>query len=234
LQWYYCNTDFNPLEHDERVHLYYTNQASEIAEADIVIIPGTKNTLHDLQILRRDGLASAILQAHKNGKTVLGICGGFQILGRELLDPLGMESDLRQLPGLNLLPISTTLEGDKITKQVNFKLRNGILTGSGYEIHNGRTDFLSEIEPLAVLENGATDGCVAEKCFGTYIHGILDNAEFVELLIQPFLIEKTNQAPFDYCKFKEEQFDKLAEHVRKYVNMELIYEIMSTKTTNLQ
>ena len=219
-------TDFNPLEHDERVHLYYTNQATEIAEADIVILPGTKNTLHDLQILRRDGLVSAILQAHQNGKTVLGICGGYQMLGIELLDPQGIESDFRQLPGLNLLPITTILDGDKITKQVNFKLKHGNTACTGYEIHNGRTDFLTEIEVLNILDNGAKDGCHIGKCYGTYIHGILDNAEFVDLLIQPYLIEKSNQAPFDYFKFKEEQFDKLADHVRKNVNMELVYELI--------
>jgi adenosylcobyric acid synthase len=215
-------TDFNALEHDERVHLFYSNQPSDISEADIIIIPGTKNTLHDLQILRRDGIAQAILQAHQNGKTVLGICGGYQMLGCELHDPNQIESDLIQLPGLNLLPISTTLEGEKITRQVNFRFAGSKTNCKGYEIHNGRTDMLADIEPLNLLEDNSKDGCITNNCIGTYIHGILDNAEFVDYLIAPHLTGELSES-FDYSKFKEEQFDKLADHVRGNVNMELIY-----------
>ena len=219
-------TDFNPLEHDDRVHLYYTNEPAELADADIIIIPGTKNTLHDLQILRKNGMAQAILQAHKNGKTILGICGGYQMLGQKLLDPTGIESNLKQLPGLNLLPIRTEMEGDKITKQVNFTLIGGKSACVGYEIHNGRTEMITDIEPLNRKKDGTTDGCKIGKCYGTYLHGILDNSEFVNLLVEPYIVEKANQAPFDYFKFKEEQFDKLADHVREHVNMELVYKIM--------
>jgi len=219
-------TDFNALERDPRVHLYYTNQPKELADADIVILPGTKNTLHDLQILRRDGLAQAIGEAHKNGKTILGICGGYQMMGHELLDPNGIESDLRQLPGLGLLPLRTTLEGEKITKQVEFAFDGGQTVCKGYEIHNGRTEILSEIRSLNRLTEGTTDGCYTQNCFGTYIHGILDNAEFIDFLITPYLAEKAEQPSFDYFKFKEEQYDKLADHVRRHVNMDLVYNII--------
>jgi len=215
-------TDFNALEHDERVHLYYSNQPADIANADIIIIPGTKNTLHDLQILRRDGIAQTIVQAHTSGKTVLGICGGYQMLGRELHDPNQIESDLLQIPGLNLLPISTTLEGEKITRQVNFKFDGSEVICKGYEIHNGRTEILENIQHLNMLEDNSNDGCITNNCIGTYIHGILDNAAFVDYLLKPHLAGKTTEA-FDYFKFKEEQFDKLADHVRNHVNMELIY-----------
>jgi adenosylcobyric acid synthase len=219
-------TDFNALEYDNRIHLFYSNKPSDIAEADIIIIPGTKSTLHDLQILRRDGIILAILQAHKNGKTVLGICGGYQMLGRELHDPNQIESDLMQMPGLNLLPISTTLEGEKITRQVNFRFTGSQTECKGYEIHNGRTEMLAEIEPLNLLEDNSKDGCIDNNCIGTYIHGILDNAEFVYYLLAPHLIEKSTES-FDYFKFKEEQFDKLADHVRGHVNMELIYKMIT-------
>ena len=215
-------TDFNALEHDERVHLYYSNQPADIANADIIIIPGTKNTLHDLQILRRDGIAQTIVQAHTSGKTVLGICGGYQMLGRELHDPNQIESDLLQIPGLNLLPISTTLEGEKITRQVNFKFDGSEVICKGYEIHNGRTEILENIQHLNMLEDNSNDGCITNNCIGTYIHGILDNAAFVDYLLKPHLAGKTTEA-FDYFKFKEEQFNKLADHVRSHVNMELIY-----------
>ena len=220
-------TDFNPLEQDERIHLFYTNQPKEIENADIVIIPGTKSTLNDLQILRRDGLAQAIIRAKNNGKTVLGICGGYQIMGSELSDPQGVESDIQQLPGLNLLPLKTTLEGEKITKQVRFTFHGGEKQCTGYEIHNGRTEVLSaNVNSLNMLENGSKDGCFIDKCFGTYIHGILDNAEFVDYLIKPYLTDKSAETSFDYFKFKEEQYDKLADHVRKHVNMELVYSMI--------
>jgi adenosylcobyric acid synthase len=216
-------TDFNALEHDERVHLFYTNQPQELAEADIIILPGTKNTLHDLQILRRDGMAQAICNAYEKGKTVLGICGGYQMMGRELHDPNEIESDLHQLPGLNLLPLKTTLEGEKITTQVRFKFKGGMSDCVGYEIHNGRTEQLTDIEPLNTKSDGSLDGAIAEKCFGTYIHGILDNAEFVDFILAPYLNDAQEMSSFNYAQFKEEQFDKLADHVRNSVNLPLIY-----------
>ena len=114
-------TDFNPLEQDDRINLFYTNEPDDLRGADIIIIPGTKSTLHDLIILRKSGMAKAIIDAHRDGKTVLGICGGYQMLGKEITDPQGIESNIHQLPGLNLLPITTELDGTKVTKQVSFK-----------------------------------------------------------------------------------------------------------------
>jgi adenosylcobyric acid synthase len=219
-------TDFNPLEQDDRIHLFYTNEPEDLGSADIIIIPGTKSTLHDLMILRKSGMAKAIIDAHRDGKTVLGICGGYQMLGKEITDPQGIESNINQLPGLNLLPITTELDGTKVTKQVSFKLHAGTSQCTGYEIHNGRTKILSaNIETLNVLEDGSTDGCFTENCYGTYIHGILDNAEFVNLLLQPHIKSKST-CEFDYFKFKEEQYDKLADHVRKHVDIELFYKIL--------
>jgi len=221
-------TDFNPLEHDERVHLFYTNTPDDLNTADIVIVPGTKNTLADLQVLRSTGMAQAIISHHKLGKTVLGICGGYQMMGRELHDPEAIESDILHLPGLNLLPIATTLEGEKITRQVQFRFMDGTAHFKGYEIHNGRTDRLEEIQALNELENGDKDGCFMGRCYGTYIHGILDNTDFIEFLLKPFISKTENKEPFDYFKFKEEQFDKLADHVRAHVKMDLVYEMMIT------
>lgn len=222
-------TDFNPLEQDERVHLFYTNQPKDLESADIIIVPGTKSALHDLQILRRDGMAQAIIQAKNDGKTVLGICGGYQMLGTELSDPDGIESDIQQLPGLNLLPLRTTLEGEKITRQVRFTFHTGKINCGGYEIHNGRTEILSaDVQTLNILEDGSEDGCINGKCLGTYIHGILDNAGFVDYLVQPYLAQKSVGTSFDYLKFKEEQYDKLAAHVREHVNMDRVYSMIMT------
>ncbi len=225
-------TDFNPLEHDERVHLYYTNEANDLTLADIVIVPGTKNTLADLQMLRKTGMAQAIIQHQTAGKTVLGICGGYQMLGSELHDPECIESELKHLPGLNLLPISTTLEGEKITRQVKFRFLGSKKNFVGYEIHNGRTDILAVVEVLNELENGQKDGCFVGNCYGTYIHGILDNTDFVDFLLKPYIAKTENRQAFDYFKFKEEQYDKLADHVRAHVNMDLLYKMIKPQTIN--
>ena len=223
-------TDFNSLERDERIHLFYTNQPGDIEHADIIIIPGTKSTLSDLQVLRNEGMAQAIILSKDQGKTVLGICGGYQMMGTSLSDPQGIESDIQFLPGLGMLPVSTTLEGEKITEQVSFTFSKGGIPCTGYEIHNGRTELNSmDSEPMNILDDGSEDGCIYENCLGTYIHGILNNAGFVESLIHPYLKEKSTETSFDYSKFKEEQYDKLAAHVRKYVNMELVYSFMKNK-----
>lgn len=221
-------TDFNALERDERVHLFYANDPKEVKKADIVILPGTKNTLQDLQAIRRNGMAQAIVDAHKRGKTVLGICGGYQMLGSELHDPNHIESNMSFVPGLQLLPLKTVLEGEKITRQVNFTFLGNKTICSGYEIHNGRTDILAfDGAPLNLLEDGSKDGYIVEGCMGTYIHGILDNSEFINYLLEPFVDVKATQYIFNYKEFKEEQYNKLADHVRNHVDMKLIYQAIS-------
>lgn len=221
-------TDFNALEHDPRIHLYYTQQPDEIDQADIIIIPGTKSTLADLHELRRSGMARAIIKASET-KTVLGICGGYQIMGQELHDPQGVESNIREVPGLGLLPISTTLLGDKVTQQTRFSFNGGKTLCSGYEIHMGKTEILSQaIQPLTYRMDGTADGCLKnERCMGTYMHGILDNSEFLDFLLSPYINKVLQPQAFDYVAFKEEQYNKLADHVRQHVNINLIYNIIS-------
>lgn len=218
-------TDFDSLEQDSRVHLFYTNNVEDIGKADIIILPGTKSTLHDLYELRRNGCAQAIIKAHRRGATVLGICGGYQLMGIEVCDPDHQEGDIECLPGLGLLPITTNMSNEKTTRQVRCEY------GRGYEIHMGETRPFGDAKPspLLHLEDGSDDGyMVDQKCMGTYVHGILDNAPFVDFLLSPFS-EKIEQAgkPFDYQAFKEEQYDKLALHVRQHVEMEKIYQILT-------
>lgn len=223
-------TDFNVLERDERVHLYYTNNISELGKADIIILPGTKNTLDDLYELRNNGVAQAILKAHREGVTVLGICGGYQMMGLEVNDPDGVEGDFRKLPGLGLLPVVTTMQGEKVTRQVHFSFLGSDAVCSGYEIHMGRTvpaEGFNE-SPLNRIEDGRQDGYyVSDKCMGTYIHGILDNEAFVDFLLKDHSA-KLEKKTFDYAAYKEEQYDKLADHVRKHINMELLYKILGS------
>jgi len=225
-------TDFNVLERDPRVHLFYTNNTDELAKADIILLPGSKSTLADLHELRRNGVAQAIQRAHRQGTTIMGICGGYQLMGQEVLDPHHIEGSIERLPGLGLLPVSTRITEEKVTRQVHFQLKieNGKLL-KGYEIHMGETVPIdAPASPLNLLEDGCTDGYYLDRtCMGTYIHGILDNPSFIDFLLAPFA-DKLAAAgkPFDYHQFKEEQYDKLAEHVRSHVNLPLIYKILTT------
>lgn len=221
-------TDFNVLERDSRVHLFYTNNTEELMKADIILLPGSKSTLSDLYELRRNGVAQAIVRAHREGATVMGICGGYQMMGREVCDPDRMEGEIERLPGLGLLPVSTRMQGEKTTRQVRFCFRGSDVPCEGYEIHMGTTTPVeTSSSPLNILDDGREDGYfVNSTCMGTYVHGILDNQAFIDYLLEPFA-GKATETPVDYKAFKEEQYDKLAEHVRSHVDMPLIYKILS-------
>ena len=206
-------TDFNTLERDPRVNLFYTNNTQDIEQADIIILPGTKSTLDDLLELRRNGCAQAIQRAHRDGKLVIGICGGYQMLGQTVNDPDGIEGSINSLPGLGLLPINTTMTTEKTTKQVTFEF-NG-QTCQGYEIHQGVSNT-----DEAILQT--------DHCIGTYIHGFLDNAPVIEHMLSKHVAQRSPLSTQSYTDFKNEQYDKLAAHVRQYVDMERIYQILTS------
>ncbi len=223
-------TDFGTLESDPRVHLYYTNNITELSKADIIILPGSKNTLGDLAELRNNGVAQAIIRAHRAGTTIIGICGGYQMMGQMIHDPQNIEgSGIKHLPGLSLLPTETTLEGTKITRQVAFTFRNNPTPCQGYEIHMGRTQLLpnAETEWVNRYTEASSEGTwLSDRCWGSYIHGILDNATVIEAILAPFVHEKAQQEIIDYPSYKERQYDLLADLVRKHVDMEQIYQII--------
>ena len=208
-------TDFDTLERDPRVNLFYTNNIKDIEQADIIILPGTKSTLDDLLELRRNGCAQAILRAHRDGKMVIGICGGYQMLGQTVEDPDGIEGSIKRLPGLGLLPIHTTMTQEKTTRQVTFQFEGQEC--QGYEIHQGVSDT-NEI----ILQT--------DHCIGTYIHGFLDNAPVIEHILREKGKVKGEKyvTAQDPQAFKETQYDKLAAHVRQYVDIERIYQILSS------
>ncbi len=206
-------TDFDTLERDPRVNLFYTNNTQDISQADIIILPGTKSTLDDLMELRRNGCAQAIQRAHRDGKMVIGICGGYQMLGQTIDDPEGIEGDIKHLPGLGLLSIHTTMGAEKTTKQVTFQFDGQ--TCQGYEIHQG----VSDTDEL-ILQT--------DHCIGTYIHGFLDNAAVIEYVLRGKKLEGRGERAVSYRDFKEEQYNKLAAHVRQYVDIERIYQILSS------
>ena len=222
-------TDLNVLERDPRVHLFYTNNTDELMKADIILLPGSKSTLSDLYELRRNGVAQAIVRAHREGATVMGICGGYQLMGREVCDPDHVEGEIERLPGLGLLPVSTRMQGEKVTRQVRFRFLEDSAVCEGYEIHMGTTTPLADVpvSPLNHLADGREDGYFVDRtCMGTYVHGILDNPSVIDYLLEPFA-DKLKETAFDYKAFKEEQYDKLAAHVRKHVDLPLIYQILT-------
>ena len=204
-------TDFDTLERAPRVNLFYTNNTSDLQRADIIILPGTKATLDDLLELRRNGCAQAIQQAHRNGKMVVGICGGYQMLGLTVDDPDGLEGSITRLPGLGLLPIHTTITTEKTTKQVTFQFDGQ--TCQGYEIHQGVSDTDESI-------------LFGDHCIGTYIHGFLDNPAVINRLLSDY-VDADQVETLEPQAFKEEQYDKLAAHVRKHVDMERLYQILT-------
>ena len=200
-----------------------------MAKADIILLPGSKSTLDDLYELRRNGVAQAIVYAHRQGATVMGICGGYQLMGLEIHDPEGVEGEIRHLPGLGLLPVITTMQGEKVTRQVHFTFLGKKEVCQGYEIHMGETHFLpgTSPSPLNKLEDGSEDGYFVDaKCMGSYIHGILDNQAFIDYLLEPYA-GKSESMVTDYQTYKEEQYDKLAELVRSHLNLPLLYQIMN-------
>ena len=205
-------TDFNTLERDPRVNLFYTNNTKDIEQADIIILPGTKSTLDDLLELRRNGCAQAIQRAHRDGKQIIGICGGYQMLGQTVNDPEGIEGSISTLPGLGLLSINTAMTQEKTTRQVTF-LFDG-QECQGYEIHQGVSDT-----DEAILQT--------DHCIGTYIHGFLDNAPVIEHLLKPIAKSQKPKAK-SLMDFKNEQYDKLAAHVRQHVDMERVYQILTS------
>jgi len=205
-------TDFNVLERDPRVNLFYTSNPKDIEQADIIIIPGTKSTLDDLYELRRNGVAQAVIHAHRNKKTIIGICGGYQMLGQTVDDPDGIEGSIKSLPGLGLLPVTTTMTKEKTTRQVVFEF-NGA-TCKGYEIHQG----VSNTEKRILQQ---------QNCIGTYIHGILDNPPFINYILQPFSNKESTSPSLSIDEFKDLQYNKLANFVRKHINIQQLYHILS-------
>ena len=219
-------TDFNVLERMPEINLFYTANPEEIEKADVVIIPGSKNTMGDLAYLRETGLAKAILNSQQNGNAVIGICGGYQMMGQEIHDPEHVEGTNDSMPGLGILPVTTTLTGDKRTVQSEFTFRNEKENCKGYEIHMGQTK-LQDGQPLAKLSDGSPDGCfLNDKAWGTYLHGIFDNRVVVQSILKSCGKETVIQE-FDLKAYKNEQYDKLADHIRNCCDMEYVYRVMN-------
>ena len=234
-------TDFNALAAQPDVRVRYVRHADDLAGADLIILPGSKNTLGDLLWLQESALAHGILQAQRQGVPVLGICGGYQMLGDTLIDEV--ESGLGTLPGLGLLNTVTRFAPHKTTTQATATL-DGALPGwlaavsgmalRGYEIHIGETTLLDGAQPLMQLcKKGqySADGAVSDdgQVFGTYLHGLFDSDAFTRALVNGLRKRKglvALEGDFHYARYKAQQFDILAESIRQHIDIEKIYTIM--------
>ncbi len=215
-------TDFNRFNEIDEVNLYFSSDPKELEKADIIIIPGSKNTIKDMSFLQETGLKQLLLGWHEKGKSIYGICGGYQIMGKQILDPHHIESSNDKIEGLGILPVVTEMTTDKNSTQCTFSFREEPDTCEGYEIHMGTTSFLTDQNPVATLQNGIKDGFFKNhKTWGSYVHGIFDNSCVIESVLKPFLKTPINLP--NYKKYKNEQYDKLAEFVGQYLNMEKIY-----------
>lgn len=216
-------TDFNVLEKDSRTHVFYSRDPKSIAQADIIILPGSKNTIQDLIFLRDKGIAKVILEAYDLQKTIIGICGGYQMLGKTIEDPLGVESEIKTIPGLGIFPITTRLTSEKTTIQCNFTFKEYPDVISGYEIHMGETTM--EISQALNHIDGQPEGCIQGNCWGTYIHGVLDHTVVIEDLLQNFTNTKTS---FDYKAYKDENYNRLASLLEENIDLDSIISEMHT------
>jgi len=240
-------TDFDALADEIDVEIRYVKKGMALGQPNLIIIPGSKNTIADMHYLHTSSLSQQIKDAViKNEIPIIGICGGYQILGKKMFDPKKTESDIGEYSGLGLLNIQTEFAVEKITSQVKGKVlyNQGLLKGcsglkiEGYEIHMGVTELENKLDiPFVISERSGKnihllDGAVnyAGLVLGTYIHGIFDNdllrrqilnnireAKGWEPIIEPTAITKV---------LREESFNKLAEVVRENINLSLIYEIM--------
>ncbi len=219
-------TDFNLLEKIPEVNLYYAANPEDVEQADIVIIPGSKNTISDLLYLQKKGMAKAIKKVHEQGKAVYGICGGFQMMGQRVRDPELIEGDIELIPGLGILPLDTIITAEKTTGQCQFEILNSGIKGEGYEIHMGETSSKNE-SPFATINNNKKDGYFLNpKTWGTYIHGIFDNKEVVNSILKESGQNVITR--IDFKKFKEEQYNKLAQLIRENTDMEFVYKSMES------
>jgi adenosylcobyric acid synthase len=238
-------TDFTALENVPRVGVYYTRRPDEARAADVLILPGSKSTIPDLLWLRKNGWEPVIESHVAARKPLVGICGGFQMLGNEIRDPHHAESDVEFVPGLNLLNFTTVLEREKITRQATARFAKAECLGgtagdcadppfSGYEIHLGQTLLGKGTQALFQMQRsgeqvGRQDGAISAdgRVLGTYLHGLFDSAEGLEVLLNHWRKicgkEKSSSGVTDALAERERRYDALAEHFRRNLKMDVIY-----------
>ncbi len=228
-------TDFDPFFHEPDVDILFSTSGADIENADLVIIPGTKNTTRDLLLLKERDLDAHIKRAADKGVMVMGMCGGYQMLGGKIYDPEGVESPCVETDGLGLLDIETTFAAKKTTRRVeavpvkNLREDNDPL--KGYEIHMGETAGdvgLFRVRNLSPNKKGLVsylDGSEKGNCWGTYIHGVFDNDGFRRDLVNNLRAKRGLPLLDPFCSYsavKERAIDSLAEMVKSHVDMDAV------------
>ncbi|MEW5910939.1 MAG: cobyric acid synthase [Thermodesulfobacteriota bacterium] len=225
-------TDFDALAAEPAMELSWIERPEQMAGLDLVILPGTKNTLAALDHLRRSGLDQAVAAYHGLGGRVLGLCGGYQLLGRVIADPLGVEGPPGQAPGLGLLDIETVMAADKTTTRVEARCLPALPfaapgTMQGYEIHMGQSRPLAEARPAFELISrlgrslALPEGQVSPdgRVVGTYLHGVLDNDGLRAALLAWARGGAAAGGLADYAAFLDQQYDLLADHLERYLDL---------------
>ena len=238
-------TDFDALSREDDVNLYYVKEGEEIGEVDLILLPGSKNTTEDMLYLRNSGMEEAIKKAHAKGTPIIGICGGYQMLGEKISDPYHTESDNDSVKGLGFLPMETIFAEKKLTSQVKAKCFKWHFMGEslevddlfGYEIHMGETCFTKEcLNPFLITQRAGKDVEIAEglindegNVMGAYIHGIFDNDKYRRGLIN-ILRKRKNLEPspvsVNYAAAKQHAYNRLAQTVRENLDMEKLRQII--------
>ena len=218
-------TDFLPLERYPEVSVRYVKSPEEFGDPDMVILPGTKNTLGDLRWLKASGLDHKILEV-QGRVPVMGICGGYQMLGNLVSDPYGVEEGGTE-EGLGLIPMTTELEREKTTERVSGITYNFIPV-SGYEIHAGRSHFTRKHKALIMGQNGLETGFINEKkkVAGTYMHGFFDTAAVADTLVHELAVHKGVNIATHFERSQQEEtlseLDRLADMMEENLDMDLI------------
>ncbi len=232
-------TDFNVLDGVDGVSLRYVSNVRQLGNPDLIILPGTKNTMKDLLWMRQNGLEAKVKQHAASGGAVLGICGGYQMLGETLSDPLGVEEG-GSMQGMGLLPLHTEFTPEKARTRVSgvFGDLEGVFAAlrgqafEGYEIHMGATPSPAPIAELHDSVSGSTrpDGCCRGNVYGTYVHGILDAENVAGTVINALAVQKgvdpSTLGSVSNAEYKQRQYDILAETMRAHMDMRKIYEIL--------
>lgn len=243
-------TDFDALAHEKDVALYYVKAVEDLGEPDVIMLPGSKNTTEDMLYLRKSGLRDKILAHAKAGKAVIGICGGYQMLGEVIRDPQHTESQNDEAAGLGLLGMETVFASEKLTSQVVAQCQDLYFMGQsisadnlrGYEIHMGHTAFTREADkhPFTVCQRrgkacASQEGTAnaAGNVFGTYIHGVFDNDVFRRSVLNAIRHSKGLEAlanTRNVMAEKQQAYEHLADVVENALDMEKLYQIMGEKT----
>jgi adenosylcobyric acid synthase len=235
--------DFDPLERERRVRLRYVEVRDDLGEPDLIVLPGTKSTVADLAYLRTTGRDQEIIRQVSLGTPIIGICGGYQMLGSTIHDPDGIESTASVSAGLSLLPITSRFLPVKSTHQIEARalVGRGLLAKAtglpirGYEIHMGQTNGVNASRPFQIEQRSEKscsdlDGCLSEdgNVLGTYIHGLFHN-DHLRRAILAELAERKGKvfSPTISSISSEEQYDRLAAHVRQNLNMELVHRLLN-------